>query len=1030
MRTVRDACVLQQNALDVRASEEITQLDRAIADEGDGMAFFNRTHLTAGLRSLMSAGLARLAGRSSDAVFHLKQAMGGGKTHLLVSMGLLARHRSLRERVCPDLNAMYPFGAARIAAFNGRNRPPTFFWGEIAKQLGRPEVFAEFVSKGVEAPDEAAWIRLFEGDEPVLVLLDELPPYFDYYMHTQLGEGSVAGVLTYGLATLLTAAAKRKNVCVVVSDLTASYEGGVGRINKALANARQEIGRQEKVITPVDLAGNEIYDILRKRLFQRLPDRAVIDDIAEEFGRALTEASKSKTIGRSAEAIAEEISQTYPFHPRLKNVIALFKENDTFRQTRGLMELISRLLRSVWEREDNDVFLIGAQHFHLGIDEVRDAFERIAQTREIIATDLWDENHAAHAQVLDLNAGNDCARQVGSLVLTSSLSQAVNAVKGLSREEILECLITPVVEPAKFAQALDALYKTSWHMHTTVDERYYFSPQENLGRMLESIATTAPDGQVERLKKERLEALFAVGTSVAYQKVLALPSLDEVNEVIRKNRVLVIMEPDSKIPPEKVTQFFSDLTQKNNLCVLSGERSDVARLDLAARQLWAVKKIKNRITEAHEQHKELLRKEEEAEQAFLSTTLALFDKVFRPVMRGPVAELRAEALVITRDGREPFSGAAQIERTLSGDAVGKLILDVEAEYDTVRAKAEVTLWNQGEDRARWADVVDRASENPAFFWLPPKGLEQVKRLATEKGRWEDLGDGWISKKPAKKKTSVQVTTLAEMDNKGMVRLHVTPVHAGPAPQVYYSETTPITEASERLNDLTLATSALRLFFLVVDPSHQFDTGDPKKWETKLKIVCPSESIDKGVRRVELKALPKGTVRYTLDGSEPRNGALYTAPIEIGNGEVFLRAFAEADGLEMHQNFNFPAVGKDGDDTVHVDPVLPCAIATKVEWTGRADVWKAIEAATDANARFSNARVTLGDGDRMAAFTIGAELEVAPELVANALRAFQDALDAESMVAFYARRTTFPTGHDLTTFADQAGIQLKREQIEQ
>jgi hypothetical protein len=75
------------------------------------------------------------------------------------------------------------------------------------------------------------------------------------------------------------------------------------------------VGRQERIITPVDLAANEMYDILRKRLFKSLPYKAEIGDIADAFGRKLEEASKSKTAGRGAEAIADEIAATYPLFP-------------------------------------------------------------------------------------------------------------------------------------------------------------------------------------------------------------------------------------------------------------------------------------------------------------------------------------------------------------------------------------------------------------------------------------------------------------------------------------------------------------------------------------------------------------------------------------------------------------------------------------------------------------------------------------------------------------------------------------------
>ena len=68
---------------------------------------------------------------------------------------------------------------ARVAAFNGRNSPPHFFWGDIAQQLGRASVFQEFWSSGPKAPDEKAWLKLFDGKEAILILLDEMPPYFE-----------------------------------------------------------------------------------------------------------------------------------------------------------------------------------------------------------------------------------------------------------------------------------------------------------------------------------------------------------------------------------------------------------------------------------------------------------------------------------------------------------------------------------------------------------------------------------------------------------------------------------------------------------------------------------------------------------------------------------------------------------------------------------------------------------------------------------------------------------------------------------
>src|SRR5712692_5861336 len=103
MKTVRDACELQPNALSIKLSDQIEQLDELIVAEGGGEQFFEKTYLTQGMQDLISEGIAGLAGASTQAVFHLKQAMGGGKTHLLVGFGLLAKHPGLRKTHCAGL---------------------------------------------------------------------------------------------------------------------------------------------------------------------------------------------------------------------------------------------------------------------------------------------------------------------------------------------------------------------------------------------------------------------------------------------------------------------------------------------------------------------------------------------------------------------------------------------------------------------------------------------------------------------------------------------------------------------------------------------------------------------------------------------------------------------------------------------------------------------------------------------------------------------------------------------------------------
>ena len=69
-----------------------------------------------------------------------------------------------------------------------------------------------------------------------------MPPYFQYLDTHKVGNGTVADIATRAFANLLTAAGKKNNVCVVVSDLAAAYDTGGKLINRALEDAAIRTG--------------------------------------------------------------------------------------------------------------------------------------------------------------------------------------------------------------------------------------------------------------------------------------------------------------------------------------------------------------------------------------------------------------------------------------------------------------------------------------------------------------------------------------------------------------------------------------------------------------------------------------------------------------------------------------------------------------------------------------------------------------------------------------------------------------------
>jgi hypothetical protein len=691
---------------------------------------------------------------------------------------------------------------------------------------------------------------------------------------------------------------------------------------------------------------------------------------------------------------------------------------------------VSRLLRSVWERKDNDVFLIGPQHFDLSIKEVREKLTEISGFRDVIAKDLWDKQKSAHAQVIDLQSGQESASQVGSLLLTASLSTAVNSVKGLTVEEMVECLISPLREPSDFRSAFDELEKVAWYLHHTDEGRYYFDRQENLTKLLKSLAEKAPQNQIDALIDKRLKEMFAPTRKTVYDEVLPLPKLEEVADRVRKGRVLLIVSPDSKIPPEEVQKFFDGLTRKNNLCILTGDKSAMGSIDKAARQFYATGVADKRIPEGHPQRKDLEEKQQSYEQDFNSTILNLFDKVLFPIQRsGQQPKLVHKPLETARDTSKPFDGEEQIEKTLTSNPI-KLFLDVEADFDTVREKAQDLLWNDGQDEARWADVAERSAEKSGMCWLVPKGLESLKSIACNRGLWEDLGNGYVTKSPKKKRTSAQVTPESGPDDEGKVRLRISALNADPAARIHYAEDGPVTEKSPVLSDSYFETKALKLNLLVADPSGLYETGAPVVWPNQL-VLRTEEIPSNSQRKIALYVVPRGTIRYTTNGSEPRDGTPYTEPFSIDAGDVLVRAFAEVDDhkdIWAKKDFRFPAVGKTG---VQIDDVKPGIMVSKTgrKLDSRSKVFDGLTRAAEKKVTFEGVQLTIGQGSQVIAVTIGevpAEAEFIETLLSQVLTKFAP----ETPVTMSFRKGRFSSGHDLKDFASKLGIELKTEDVEQ
>lgn len=761
---------------------------------------------------------------------------------------------------------------------------------------------------------------------------------------------------------------------------------------------------------------------LRKRLFLALPDKSEISEIASVYATRLAEAAKAKTVERSAEALANDIESTYPFHPSFKSIVALFKENEKFKQTRGLMELVSRLLKSVWE-SDEEVYLIGAQHFDLSIHDVREKLAEISEMRDVIARDLWDSTDSAHAQIIDLNSSNHYAKQVGTILLTASLSTAVNSVKGLTESEMLECLIDPNHQGSDYRAAFAELAKSAWYLHQTQEGRNYFSHQENLTKKLQGYADKAPENKVRELISFRLEEMYRPVTKEAYDKVLPLPEMDDAEAALKSSRALLIISPDGKNPPGVVANFFRNLINKNNILVLTGDKSSIASIEKAARHVYAVTKADNEIPTSHPQRKELDEKKAQYEQDFQTTVLTVFDKVLFPGNGGGQDLLRSKALDSTYPSNESYNGERQIIKTLTSDPI-KLYTQITENFDALRARSESLLFGS-QDEARKTDLLDKMKQKTQMPWLPSKGFEQLSIEAYQRGVWEDLGNGYITKKPKPKTTEVIVSEDSSPDDSGTVRLKIDVANAGNSPRIHYAEDSEVSENSPVLGENILATKALRVQFLAVDPTGKNLTGTPTTWKNRLTI---RNRFDEIARTVELFVAPKGNIKFTLDGSEARNGESYNGPIQLSDQETTVYVFAECDGLEEKRNFTFAESGSKEIPIVKDKPAILVSPSPK-RMDSSTKTYEGLKIAQEKGIEFEQVSLMVGSAPKVIHLSLG-EMKISAQFVETALAHLQSILSPEAPVVMTFKKAYTKTGHDLEQFAKQLGIEIGTGEVEQ
>ncbi len=577
--------------------------------------FYTKTYLTGELKGLLRDTLKRLSATGGEAVVQLRTPFGGGKTHALIALYHLVKKAADIEAM-PDIQGLLADAGlvrvphARTAVIVGTAIDPQgrtaedgtqiqTLWGELAYQIGGKDAYA-FVKKSDQArtsPGKETLRRLLEKYAKALVLLDEVLVYQVKAAGVQVGETTLQAQTFAFLQELTEVVASVPGTALVTTFPESNTEYYDSAQAEPVFDRLEKIfGRVQAVRIPVQ--GEEIFEVVRRRLFSKIDENAARRVLAE-YRKVYEEHRDDLPSDVRSGDYAARMGRAYPFHPEL--ITVLYERWGTmqgFQKTRGVLRLLARVIEYGYNSS--------AARPLIGVGDVglEDADLRATMT-QLLRNSSWEAVVASDiapgkATTLDKEIGNEYSKHRLCLTTTSAIfmySHSGGAERGVQEPRLRLALLQPEgITPALISDALARMKNALYYLYG--NGGWSFRVQPNLNAVL-----TDRMGQVRPEKiEERVEQALLAKTGTGLFKAYVWPN--DHREVPDDAKLkAVLLKPSQSTDDAEENERIRNVIQmnaagsprlhKNTLVYLSGRRTDFARAFDKAREVVALEDVKS-----------------------------------------------------------------------------------------------------------------------------------------------------------------------------------------------------------------------------------------------------------------------------------------------------------------------------------------------------------------------------------------------------------------------------------------------------
>ena len=518
----------------------MVQQNKAKDEYQDPEIFFSRTYLTRGLNLQLQNMLRRLSGQpGTSAVINLFTTFGGGKTHTMLAMLHLAKHHAQLARKFPEVARLVqkaeiqnPPEQVSVAIIDGTALTPAkprrpergitlyTLWGEIAYQLGGAELYDVIreLDESKSAPGASELTDLLALAGPSLILIDETLEYSTKAAAVKVGKSYLVDQMHAFFKALSQAVGNRPDSLLVMT-LTSSRQEQFGDQAAELYETLERI--LERVESTEVVAENvEIYEILRRRLFESVGDEAYHEQLAQVFSDELYRKNPDLFPDKAVHPeYRQALIRSYPFHPELVDIMRdRWGTIAGFQKTRGVLRFMALVVSSLYMNRHHEI-VIKPSDVPLGDSRVRQELlghvDSPGGYESAIISDIAGKNDSK-ALAVDAKSGGDYQRYgVAEGLATSVFLYSHSGGEKrptASQPQMWLSSLEPTIVPALASDALDKLERDLFYL-VREGTQYYISVTPNLNKMLvERIDAVKRDtASVQKLILDELQSMVGRG---------------------------------------------------------------------------------------------------------------------------------------------------------------------------------------------------------------------------------------------------------------------------------------------------------------------------------------------------------------------------------------------------------------------------------------------------------------------------------------------------------------------------------------